>query len=103
MAESTNATSPAPVVVIPKPWWKSATVWVNALTIVGMVLAADEVRELLGAKLGMQTATGLLAAINVLLRYFKSGAPIAGSPPDNAAPNASPFDARRAHDAAEGR
>lgn len=97
----TNAidNAPLPVVVIPKQWWKSVTHWINLAAFVLPLLLAPEIVELLGAALGVQVTAAIIAIANVLLRQFKTGAPIAGSPPDNAAPVASSLDARRAKDA----
>ena len=45
-----------------KVWWKSRTVWVNVLMIVGAVVAIP------GLGLPSETAATIVAVVNVLLR-----------------------------------
>lgn len=80
-----------PVIVTPKSPVKSLTLIVNVLVIVGAWLARPELTQLLGA-MGITNAdtaiaavSSVIAGVNGLIRYFKTTAPIKGSPPANAA------------------
>lgn len=52
----------------PKPWWTSKTLWVNALTLVALILGTViQWPEL--ADYGAQIA-GVLAIVNTVLRFI---------------------------------
>lgn len=66
------APPPILVAVAVRPWYKSATVWLNigsiAAAVVTGLLELDWVRASLGV--------GTLGVLNVLLRVFKTNAPV---------------------------
>lgn len=82
---------PAPVTVQPQRWWSSLTLIANAVFAAGALIAAPQLLAFLGAigvhdiDAKLATWTGAIAALNVLLRLFKTKAPIAGTPAETKA------------------
>lgn len=77
--------TPLPVVVDPKPWYRSATVWTNVAAFIAAAvpLVVTYTSTILGEETALQISAGLGIA-NALLqlgvRVFVTKAPIAGSP-----------------------
>lgn len=53
-----------------KPWWESKTIWVNILTLLGVIITSVTAWPEL-QKYGAQLATAL-AVVNVMLRMITS-------------------------------
>ena len=53
-----------------KPWWESKTIWVNVLTLLGVIITSVTAWPEL-QKYGAQLATAL-AVVNVMLRMITS-------------------------------
>lgn len=91
---------PDPVTVTPKPAWKSLTIIGNIVAPLLAFLTAPQLMDLLGAmganslKAKVLAIAGSIGALNVLVRVFKTKAPIAGTPAESAARDRSAPDQR---------
>lgn len=80
------APEPAPVTVTPTKARFSATLWINTVYALGSVIAAPQVMDLLNAigaeswRAKLAAVAGVITALNIALRVFKTSTPIAGSP-----------------------
>ena len=77
MSTDGTLTPDTPVVVVPKPWWTSITVWVNMIGLLIMFLTGVLDMEFLNS-IPHATAwiASILAFLNLILRIMKTVGPL---------------------------
>lgn len=74
----------SPMMVFPKDWWRSKTIWVIAMTVVSGWLAMPEVVAVLNSIMGPRLVLLLVGLVAAVMRFI-STSPIAQSPATRAA------------------